>query len=495
MNLIETYPVSLKEPMETKKKDLLRVFVYGGILSPSDLLGIMEISEMCGNKYVLFGSRQDIMFPINDIDKKIVEESFDKLKIDYEISEENVYQNIVSSYAAVNIMDTTSWVKEDTYYYIIDSFDYRPKLKINIVDPAQSLVPLFTGELNFVASKEDKYWYLYIRNGSKNNSVEAWPKLIYGQDISKVSKAIEEVLLKNPFLTVEEIYIKLQNSIRINSKKVEEKLKYPESFFPYYEGLNAMPNNLYWLGLYWRNNEFAIDFLSAASRLCQDTMIGKISITPWKSFIIKGIKMSDRIRWDKLMGKFGINMRHSSLELNWHLPVLDKEALDLKRFLVRELDQQDISTHGLTFTVKIAKEMLLFTSVVIEKNLELSSGSESIYNILYAKDFNANNSEYFTYAQGVKKEIIPTLLIELSKIYFRQLNPEKDIITGKGKKKNINLESLSYQCTNCLTIYDKKFGDPVANISPGTPFEKLPDHYRCHVCESGKEYFRPVIEY
>ena len=169
--------------------------------------------------------------------------------------------------------------------------------------------------------------------------------------------------------------------------------------------------------------------------------------------------------------------------------------LDLKRFLVREPDQQDISTHGLTFTVKTTREMLLFTSVVIEKNLELSSGSENIYNILYAKDFNPNNSEYYIYAQGIKKEIIPTLLIELSKIYFRQLNPEKDILNGKSKKKNLNIESLSYQCTNCLTIYDKKFGDPYANIPPGTPFEKLPDHYRCHVCESGKEYFRPVIEY
>ena len=46
------------------------------------------------------------------------------------------------------------------------------------------------------------------------------------------------------------------------------------------------------------------------------------------------------------MGKFGINERHSSLELNWHLPVIDREALELKKFLVRELDQQDISTDG-----------------------------------------------------------------------------------------------------------------------------------------------------
>src|SRR5690606_3752992 len=111
------------------------------------------------------------------------------------------------------------------------------------------------------------------------------------------------------------------------------------------------------LGLYWRNNRYDTDFMSAACRLCQDTNVPKINIIPWKAFVIKGIKSADRIRWEKLMGKFGINERHSSLELNWHLPVIDNEALELKRFLVRELDQQDISTHGLTFTIKTKRDM------------------------------------------------------------------------------------------------------------------------------------------
>ena len=43
---------------------------------------------------------------------------------------------------AVNVVETTNWVKEDTYHVIIDNFDYMPRLKINIVDPVQSIVPL-----------------------------------------------------------------------------------------------------------------------------------------------------------------------------------------------------------------------------------------------------------------------------------------------------------------------------------------------------------------
>ena len=300
--------------------------------------------------------------------------------------------------------------------------------------------------------------------------------------------------MQAPELTVDDLFLEVQNTMRVNSIRPEEKLKLPPNLFPYYEGLNALSNNMLWLGLYWRNNQFDIDFLRSACRLCQETNIGTISITPWKSFIIKGIRPSDQLRWEKLMGKFGINMRHSSLELNWHLPVLDEAAMDLKRFLVRELDQQDISTHGLTFTIITEGELLLFTSIVIEKDREVIAGPDSRYTIRYAKDFNPHLLEYHIYAKGVAKEILPALLIELSKLYFRQLNPEKDLPPGKGSEEQplTDPADLRYQCSNCLTIYDKKIGDSTAGILPGTSFEKLPDHYRCHVCDSGKEYFKPV---
>jgi rubredoxin len=484
--------------METKKKsDLIRAFVKGGFLSPADLLKIMELSKNLGNKYVLFGSRQDIMFPSRGANEATLEKAFRAINIEYELgSDQSVYQNIVSSYAVVNIVETTNWVKEDTYNVVIDGFEYMPRLKINIVDPEQGLVPLFTGELNFIASEEENYWYLYIRDPRKGQVIECWPRLIYGQDIPKISRELEKIFLELLPFTTEELHMILKNNyVRINYKPIQEKLKFPETTFPYYEGLNAMLNNQYWLGLYWRNNQYDIDFMTAACRLCQETNVSKINIIPWKAFIIKGIKATDRLRWEKLMGKFGINERHSSLELNWHLPVIDPEALELKKFLVRELDQQDISTHGLTFTIKTNRDMFLFTAIVIEKSSGIGSTPGEHYNILYAKNFNPNNVVHHTYARGVKKEMIPSLLIELSKLYFRQLNPEKEHTTEVKQDVHMNGYVTSYQCSNCLTIYDKKYGDPASNIPPGVPFENLPETYKCHVCDSVKRYFLPVKDY
>src|SRR5690606_4757636 len=125
----------------------IRAFVRGGILSPADLLRIIGLSRKLGNRYIMFGSRQDIMFPSNGADINFLTNAFRAIGIDFEVgSDQSEYQNIVSSYAAVHLTETTPWVKEDTYHFVIDNFDFRPKLKINIVDPAQSIVPLFRSE-------------------------------------------------------------------------------------------------------------------------------------------------------------------------------------------------------------------------------------------------------------------------------------------------------------------------------------------------------------
>lgn len=226
-----------------------------------------------------------------------VKEVFEPISIDYELgTEQSIWHNIVSSYVTVNIVETTRWVKEDTYNVLIDSFEYKPRLRINIVDPIQSLVPLFTGELNFIASKEENYWYLYVRDPRKGNTIECSPKLIMGQDIPKISKELEKLFVEFLPFTVEELFMVLMNNyVRINYKSISNRLDLPVTTFPYYEGLNAMLNNQYWLGLYWRNNQYDLDFMTAACRLCQETNISKINIIPWKAFIIKGIKTSDRL--------------------------------------------------------------------------------------------------------------------------------------------------------------------------------------------------------
>jgi flavin reductase (DIM6/NTAB) family NADH-FMN oxidoreductase RutF/rubredoxin len=69
------------------------------------------------------------------------------------------------------------------------------------------------------------------------------------------------------------------------------------------------------------------------------------------------------------------------------------------------------------------------------------------------------------------------------------------IETGSGDipaGKETVTAAKKYRCTVCGHIYDPAEGDPDSGIAPGTPFEELPDDWRCPVCGVEKEDFVPV---
>ncbi|SHO61831.1 rubredoxin domain-containing protein [Algoriphagus zhangzhouensis] len=469
------------------KQSFSRVTVKGGVLSPAELKQILILAENAGLTTISLGSRQDILF-INE-DQNFHFEPQDK----FQIVPPGVlgYENIVSSYVSADILPNTPWLTGDRYLYILEQFRSQSSLKINITDPRQRLVPLYTGHLNFIASEHEDYWYLYVRLPEWEKT-ELYPAMIYSWDLEKVSSAIEKLLKEEPETT--EMLFELVNDLVItNNRTVDKELEIPFYPFPYYEGINRVGEDTYWLGLYWRNNKYYIEFLKFLCDLCADCRIGKISITPWKSIIIKGIQGKYKLEWEKLLGRHGINVRHSMLELNWHLPVNNKSALELKQYLVSNFDKNDISTYGLTFSITdYTKKAYYFTSIVIEKNQAPAFFEDvefrSTYNLLYAKDFDPNNQEYIVHVQEVDQAELPELLIELSKMYFDQLGKE----SNKSEKSLPVKESVTikvYQCQDCLTIYDPSIGDQSQGISAETSFEELTNDYHCSLCESPKSHF------
>lgn len=49
-----------------------------------------------------------------------------------------------------------------------------------------------------------------------------------------------------------------------------------------------------------------------------------------------------------------------------------------------------------------------------------------------------------------------------------------------------------YKCSVCGYIYDPELGEEDSGIPPGTPFEKLPDDWKCPVCGATKDLFEKV---
>lgn len=284
------------------------------------------------------------------------------------------------------------------------------------------------------------------------------------------------------------------------TKRAEKPAVLPAFNLPYYEGLNRY-NNKYWLGIYRRDELFSIVFLKDLCLLCLETKIGQLCSTPWKSVIVKGIEEKDKIGWNRLLEKHQVNMRHAANELNFQVEEHSHDALQLKQYLVKALNNEDTRSFGVCIGIKTGRKSEVFSSILVRRRPLLRIfGIEIffVYDILCAQDFNPNERTGFAFSRNNPKVLLAEQLRQaIAAFYTHRL--DKTIVSEKKiiprKEKDIKpMEVYVHQCTHCLTVYDAKTGEPENEIAAGTMFESLPDSYACPLCAAPKNEFVKIEE-
>lgn len=470
---------------------LIKINLPGGFISAGDLYEILLIAESAGATDIRFGNRQQLYFTVEVDMLEDMELDMLKSEINYEI-DEDVYPNIMSSYVADTIFNhQDGWLREGVYKDIFDRFDHQPTLKVNLVDSHQTFVPFFSGNINFIASNINNYWFTYIRF-PKTDKLYCFPSLVYSEDIPALAKAAEDIILQKKDLFYnradidEELFYKaLTKKLTVAFRPVTEALKLPDFYLPYYEGFNKYSNK-YWLGIYRRNELFKLDFLKDACLLCLKKRIGQIYTSPWKSIIIKGIEQADRNQWGLILSKYHLNVRHAANELNWQVEDMCKEGLELKQQLVRQFEEADARTYQLSFAIKTQPKTGLQGSIILRKD------THGLYDILHARDFNLNSKDEVIYARDIKPQALSKKLIALcNEFYDQQSDPILSTTIALAEDDRAQQEAAIYQCNSCLTRYDKQYGDPANNIEKGIDFESLAA-YTCPVCDAPKSEFKLI---
>jgi len=488
-----------------RKNHIVKINLPGGIMASGAMYTIMCAAELARIEHVQFGARQHMLCKVNE---KYLDEflaSLQTAEIVYDLRVQD-YPNIVSSYVTEDVFHKSGWLSEGVYKDVLDLFDYRPRLKININEGSQTFIPFFTGNINFISSPISNYWYLDIRFPRTTISYK-WPVLIYSEDIARISKTIEETVYryKDQFfdrdtIDTDAFYKKINEQEHFITQPVEQALQVPEFDMPYYEGVNRY-NDKTWLGIYRRDEDYNVAFLKDTCTICLKTKIGQLYTTPWKSIVIKGILEQDRKLWSYILNEHRINVRHASNELNWQIEDLSEESLVLKRFLIRLFDKEDLRTYGLCFAIQTKPKTGTFASVIIRK-LPNQSGNKykmfDRYDLLYSKDFNPNSKDYILFRENVGKDELETYLIALCKYYYQVKNEtaaDKHTIFRQqpmAEATTVASKGMVHQCTYCFTVYDEDYGDVVNKIPAGTAFGDLSINYTCPTCGASKGEFALV---
>jgi rubredoxin len=475
--------------LSTKNIYNVKINFHGGI-APVGLLD--SILNMEGTAYmsgVRIGTRQEIMFQIPVSFFQTLKQILDVANADYEINA-NEFPNIVSSYTGADIFHSGTWLTEGGYLDILSQFTHRPRLKVNITDNNQTFTPFFTGHLNFIASAQPNFWYCYIRF-PKNNALFCWDTLLYSTDIPRFCGEIEKLILKENVSSKEDLQAKCAKNSFLTAN-ITESLTLPRFVLPYYEGINQYGDRS-WIGIYRRNEFFYPDFLRELCKLCKNTQIAQICITPWRSLIVKGVENKDRLRWERLLGHYGINLRHAAFELNWQHNG-SEEDIALKNDLVEQFNISDVRTSGVCFALKTQPKTEIFGSISIKK-MARYGGLLSLYRVSYKENFNPNSRVNYIFEEKVTQAALPRVLLQLYKkyqVFLRESSAATHpthIIPTKSIQNTETTTKIVHQCPNCKTIYDAEFGDTTQNIAPGIPFEALSSVYECSVCATNKSEF------
>jgi rubredoxin len=73
--------------------------------------------------------------------------------------------------------------------------------------------------------------------------------------------------------------------------------------------------------------------------------------------------------------------------------------------------------------------------------------------------------------------------------YDTQSNTLEALTNPISEESSLKQEKATfYQCSDCLTRYDKQYGDCVNDIKKEVEFENITD-YKCPVCEAPKSEF------
>ncbi|MBA4849064.1 rubredoxin [Emticicia sp. BO119] len=476
---------------------LIRVNFKGGIVSPAEMKDILSVAAQAQVESVRFGLRHQMLLYVPHSFGKPFGKAMEVLSVDFEV-DNNQYPNIVSSYVAEEVFQKGNWLTEGIYKDILDTFEYRPQLKINISDADQSFSPFFSGHLNFIASPTPNFWYLYVRI-PKSNQLVSFKRLVFSNEIAKVSQYLEDHILIEKHTENKEVETLLENLPVAIAAPIETELVPARFTLPYYEGFNRYGKKT-WLGIYRRNETFSVEFLMKICKLCQETKIGEICLTPFKSLIIKGIQEADRWKWSNVLSEFNINVRHAANELNWQIEDDSDTALQLKAALVRRFDAIDLRTFGLCFGIKTRPRTEVYASIMLMKRrfrLFNLIPLHSVYDISYTEDFNPNGRTKKYFSQGIWRFNLDEQLRRCV-LKYNNLIAENQIKAAglKDDHKAADSESINtkivHQCPCCFTIYDEDFGDLLNSIPIGVSFENLSDNYTCPTCETGKNEFKKL---
>lgn len=373
--------------------------------------------------------------------------------------------NVVSSACA---QETHPWLKESALLEACEQMHSAGTgLDISLLDPGQSLVPLYLSELNFLAQPEEGTWCCAIR--AVDGKVHQTAGRILTQDPAQTAAVYSALRAGGP-----------QSAVQGPGGPAVARTN--ECLRPEYEGFQKH-HEKWSLGFFSSSGTYDAALIEEMAYLCNRDSLGKVYLTPWQSFLIKGIPEASRPEWQDFVRRRAIETRHASAELFWRMLDPDPLLYAARRRIASALARTETPVFG-SFSAGLCTQ-----DDLSEFSIELAGKFPARFRLFERQPGQARRKIGTVLLPFLPGAVQKHLAGKQTEVRLLK-EPEPAAAEERNAQEQIEKADGSYACIDCLNVYAPQYGDSFSGQPPGTPFELLPASYECPVCGAGKNQFR-----
>lgn len=467
-------------------------YTHGGRITFRLLRQLAEEGMVHGDGTLALGNRQEIILPQIGLD------SHDYMRdiVGTRLPEFHPKRpNMVTTRAVASRAQRTAWLGEGGYDAILAGFQSNPAIAVDIVDPLQQSLPLFTGQAHFVATPEPDYWQLYLNVIPEGDRI-ALSQAIHSEDIAAVTGLVHQHFIAHGTLDP----AALQEAI---GRLLGGRLR-TLGTVPVGHGTGIRPivgfkrdpqSDRFSLGIPVQRTPLPGPFLIDLSLLADRCAITTAHLSPWKSLLVHGITPADRIHFERLLLRHRINLNPGAWDhvtLNgWRSPRLAQCANELLSALNKHLP------HAADLSIALVDDVMTLpdTPIVIraKRSSRLFSRFQGAprFSIFARSRFERSNPTLTPHGRELPfKSLVTNLLLLIGDYGSAERKAEPKATPQNRVSPPLN----AYRCTECGSEYSALYGDPLGGIEAGTPFEELPDAWCCPTCEAPLDRYKHVRE-
>lgn len=475
--------------MNSNQTDMI-FHTQGGRIALSLLRRLAEASMVHGDGSLRLGGRQEVI--LGGVPREACE--LVRRTIGSRLVEHHPrHPNIVTTRAICARSNRTPWLSEGTYEGILQGFQSAPGIAVDIVDPRQTRVPLFTGDIHFVATPTPDYWLLYLNHGA-DRVRSSLTVALHSDDIPAVAALVQHRTQRGEALDLPALQRDLETRLQGRTTKVgHEALAYPTTITPLSGFELDGKRDCYSLGIAVQTCPLPGAFLVDLAMLAERHQLANAHITPCKGLLIHGIPRAARPYFERLLLKHRINLHpgawdHVCLD-GWLRPELDGCA----RALLRTLNEQVPHAGALSLALVAGKGAMPDTPIIIRAELPKNRWSlfsrRPRFSLFARENFERNNSKIVAYGQCIPAPALADHVIALIDCYG---TARDDVAAASSPPIPVMPRLSAHRCMTCETEYDERYGDPLGDIPPGTPFLDLPEDWSCPTCGAPAEDYKSV---